>query len=54
VERCPQGLKIKALLDVKRYQTAIKVTYPEIKAIAFERNSFHGEWNYVIKQQTPG
>ncbi|OLT61104.1 ISAzo13 family transposase [Moorena bouillonii] len=44
-----QGVKVEARLDENRYPTGIKVTDQEINAIAIERNSFHGEWNYVIK-----
>ncbi|MEM7727175.1 MAG: hypothetical protein AAF208_12530, partial [Cyanobacteria bacterium P01_A01_bin.45] len=32
--------------------TGIKVTDKELDRIAIERNSFHGEWNYIIKPQT--
>ncbi len=44
-----QGLQVEAWLDENRYETGIKVTDQEFKAIAIERNSFRGEWNYVIK-----
>ncbi len=44
-----QGLQVEARLDENRYETGIKVTDQEFKAIAIERNSFRGEWNYVIK-----
>jgi transposase len=47
-----QGLKVEARLDENLYKTGIKVTDQEIKAIAIEPNSFHGEWNYAIKPQT--
>jgi hypothetical protein len=44
-----QGLEVEARLDLNLYQTGIKVTDTELNAIAIERNSFHGEWNYIIK-----
>lgn len=44
-----QGLEVEARLDRNHYETGIKVTDPEFKAIAIERNSFRGEWNYFIK-----
>ncbi|MBE9002497.1 hypothetical protein IQ274_31000 [Nostoc sp. LEGE 12447] len=28
-----------------------RVTVQELDTIAIERNSFHGEWNYIIKPQ---
>lgn len=43
------GLEVDARLDENRYKTGIKVTDQEFNAIAIERNSFRGEWNYVIK-----
>jgi Rhodopirellula transposase DDE domain len=45
------GLKVEARLDENLYQTGIQVTDQEFDAIAIERNSFHGEWNYIIKPQ---
>ena len=44
-----QGLSVEARLDENLYKTGIKVTDTELDTIAIERNSFHGEWNYVIK-----
>jgi hypothetical protein len=44
-----QGLKVEARLDKNSYKTGIKVTDTELNTIAIERNSFHGEWNYIIK-----
>jgi hypothetical protein len=44
-----QGLKVEARLDENLYQTGIKVTDQELDTIAIERNSFHGDWNYIIK-----
>jgi len=44
-----QGLKVEARLDENLYKTGIKVTDEEFDAVAIERHSFHGEWNYQIK-----
>ncbi len=44
-----QGLEVEARLDPNLYKTGIKVTDQELDTIAIERNSFHGEWNYIIK-----
>jgi hypothetical protein len=43
------GLKVQARLDQNLYPTGIKVTDTELDAIAIERDTFHGEWNYIIK-----
>ncbi|MEH2463454.1 ISAzo13 family transposase [Nostoc sp.] len=44
-----QGLEVEARLDPNLYKTGIKVTDQELETIAIERNSFHGESNYIIK-----
>ena len=44
-----QGLEVSARLDENLYKTGIKVTDEEFDAIAIERHSFHGEWNYHIQ-----
>jgi Rhodopirellula transposase DDE domain len=44
-----QGLEVEARLDENLYKTGIKVTELELDTIVMERNSFHGEWNYIIK-----
>ncbi len=43
-----KGLKIKSMLDQNEYQIGIKVSDAALKAIALEKNAFHGEWNYKI------
>jgi hypothetical protein len=42
------GLKVKAALDTRRYESGIKVTDQELKAVRIQRDDFHGEWNYSI------
>ena len=42
------GLKIKCGIDNSKYETGIKVSDEEIENLNISRNSFHGEWNYVI------
>ena len=49
--RTKTGLEVQARLDQNLYPTGIKVTDRQLDAIAIERNSFHGEWNYNIKPQ---
>jgi hypothetical protein len=43
------GLKIKARVNKKKYQTGIKVTNSEMENINLKRSRFQGNWNYVIK-----
>jgi len=43
-----RGLKIGTAVDVNEYAKGIKVTDKEMDALAVGRDSFHGEWNYVI------
>lgn len=49
--RTKTGLEVQARLDQNLYPTGIKVTDQQLDDIAIERNSFHGEWNYIIKPQ---
>lgn len=46
-----QGLKIRAQLDKRRYDSGIKVTKDEMKAINLKPDEFHGNWNYMIAPQ---
>lgn len=42
------GLKINAALDCRTYPTGIRVSDKEMKELNWEKNDFHGEWNYTI------
>jgi len=42
------GLRIKAALDSNQYETGIKVTDEQLQAVRIRKDTFHGEWNYVI------
>jgi transposase len=42
------GLKVYAQLDDRDYPKGIKVTDQELDAVNIQRDTFHGEWNYVI------
>jgi len=42
------GLEIRAALDTGTYATKLKVTKKEMAAINLIRDSFHGDWNYMI------
>jgi len=42
------GLTVTSSLDTNTYPAGIKVSDEEMAAIRFERDAFHGEWNYTI------
>jgi hypothetical protein len=42
------GLHIHAELDTNLYALGIKVTDEELEWVRIERDTFHGEWNYII------
>ena len=42
------GVKVYAQLDENVYERAIKITDAELAAVNLARDTFHGEWNYVI------
>jgi len=44
-----KGLKVKCRLDRRRYPTGRRVSDEEMKGVNLKRNTFHGEWNYVIR-----
>ena len=44
-----KGLKVTCRLDRSKYPIGRKVTDAEMRQVNLERNSFHGEWNYVIR-----
>jgi hypothetical protein len=43
------GLVIQATLDDRTYQKGIKVSDAELKQLNLQKESFHGEWNYIIQ-----
>jgi hypothetical protein len=43
------GLKVKATLDKKSYETGQKVTDEEMKELRLKRHAFHGDWNYTLQ-----
>ena len=47
-----KGLKVKCRLDRRKYPTGRKVSDEEMKRVNVVRNTFHGEWNYIIKPNT--
>jgi Rhodopirellula transposase DDE domain len=47
--RTKKGLRIKANLDSRKYQTGVTVTKGEMDKLALRPHSFHGEWNYELR-----
>ena len=47
------GLRIKAEIDENTYAKGIKVSDEELAALAIERDTFHGEWNYRLQPRDP-
>lgn len=47
------GLKVYARLDENEYPTKLQVTDAELAAVAIERHTFHGDWNYTIHPAAP-
>ena len=46
------GLVVCARLDRRRSATGKKVTDKEFRELKIEPNTFHGDWNYVIRPRT--
>ncbi len=44
-----KGLRVTCRLDRRKYRTGRKVTAEEMKQVNIHLETFHGEWNYVIK-----
>ena len=47
-----KGLNVTCRLDRRRYPVGRKVSDDEIATVNLTPNSFHGEWNYVIRPRT--
>jgi hypothetical protein len=48
-----KGLTVTCRLDRRKYPKGRKVTAQEMKQVNLRRNTFHGEWNYVIEPHDP-
>jgi len=42
------GLRVRAELDTREYQTGTKVTDEQMRSLALQPCPFHGEWNYSL------
>lgn len=47
------GLKVRAELDKTSYPKGIKVSNEDFNSINIKRETFHGEWNYMIAPTSP-
>ena len=47
--RTATGLRVKAKLDKRRYQTGLVVTKAEMRNLALHPHAFHGDWNYELR-----
>ncbi|HEY5617768.1 MAG TPA: ISAzo13 family transposase [Vicinamibacterales bacterium] len=43
------GLVVRARLDRRKYPIGKKVSAKELRELRIERDTFHGDWNYVVK-----
>jgi hypothetical protein len=48
------GLVVRARLDRRNYPTGRKVSAKEFRALKIEKDTFHGDWNYVIRPRHEG
>jgi len=44
-----KGLKVTCRLDRRKYPTGRKVSNEEMERVNLKRNTFHGDWNYLIR-----
>jgi transposase len=51
--RTSTGLKVRCVLDKKRYPTKVKVSDDEMARIKLRPDKFHGDWNYSIRPRRP-
>jgi hypothetical protein len=47
--RAAAGLRVRCVLDRRRYPKQIKVTDAQLRAVNLTRHAFHGDWNYTIR-----
>ena len=40
---------MRARLDRRKYPIGKKVSAKELRELRIERDTFHGDWNYVVK-----
>jgi len=47
--RTSTGLKVRCILDRRRYPKEVKVTDDQMATLRLQPDSFHGDWNYSIR-----
>lgn len=47
------GLVVRARLDRRRYPTGKKVSAKDLSELNIERDTFHGDWNYLLRLRPP-
>jgi hypothetical protein len=47
--RTATGLKVRCILDRRRYPKEVKITDEQMATISLKPEAFHGEWNYTIR-----
>lgn len=47
-----QGLRIKAVLDQRRYETGVKISEEQMKTLNLQRHKQNPEWNYSLLPRT--
>ncbi len=47
--RTVAGLRVKAKIDTRTYNTGVKITKAEMSKLALRPNKFRGEWNYELQ-----
>ena len=49
--RTHSGLKVKAILDTREYETGEEVSLRQMKDLNLQRHSFHPDWNYTLRPE---
>ena len=50
--RTRSGLKVKAMLDTREYETGTKVSSQEFRELQLKGHTFHPDWNYTLSPRT--
>jgi transposase len=50
--RTRSGLRVKAVLDTKRYQTGVKISAEQIEKLRIRCHKIHPAWNYTLLSRT--
>ena len=47
-----QGLRIKAVVDRRRYETGVQISEEQMKTLNLQRHQQNPEWNYSLLPRT--